>query len=122
MLDAAAAQLPFPDASFDTAVVTFVLCSVPDPDAALTEIARVLRPGGRLLFAEHVRSEDPALAARQDHRPLTYKLIGCHPNRATLDTITSSPLRVEDVRHGEVPKVPAIERPMIIGTARLGRP
>jgi hypothetical protein len=57
-------------------------------------------------------------ATRQDRRPLTYKLIGCHPNRATLDTITSSPLRVDDVRHGEVPKVPAIERPMIIGTAR----
>jgi ubiquinone/menaquinone biosynthesis C-methylase UbiE len=119
VLDATAAQLPFPDASFDTAVVTFVLCSVPDPDAALTEIARVLRPGGRLLFAEHVRSEDPAVAARQDRRPLTYKLIGCHPNRATLDTIASSPLRVEDVRHGEVPKVPKIERPMIVGTARL---
>jgi ubiquinone/menaquinone biosynthesis C-methylase UbiE len=119
VLDATAARLPFPDASFDTAVVTFVLCSVPDPDAALTEIARVLRPGGRLLFAEHVRSDDSALAARQDRRPLTYKLMGCHPNRATLDTITSSPLHVEDVRHGEVPKVPRIERPMIIGTARL---
>jgi len=121
VLDAGAAQLPFPDASFDTAVVTFVLCSVPDPDAALTEIARVLRPGGRLLFAEHVRAEDPALAARQDRQPLTYKLIGCHPNRATLDTITSSRLQIEDVRHGEVPKVPSIERPMIIGTARLAQ-
>ena len=119
VLGAPAAQLPFPDASFDTVVVTFVLCSVPDPGAALTEIARVLRPGGRLLFAEHGRSEDPALAARQDRRPMSYKLIGCHPNRATLDTITSSPLRVEDIRRGEVPKVPRIERPMITGTARL---
>ena len=119
VLGAPAAQLPFPDASYDTAVVTFVLCSVPDPDAALTEIARVLRPGGRLLFAEHVRSEDSAVAARQDRRPLPYKLMGCHPNRATLDTITSSPLRVEDVRHGEVPKAPSIERPMIVGTACL---
>jgi ubiquinone/menaquinone biosynthesis C-methylase UbiE len=119
VLDATAAQLPFSDASFDTAVVTFVLCSVPDPDAALTEIARVLRPGSRLLFAEHVRSEDSAVAARQDRRPLPYKLMGCHPNRATLDTITASPLRVEDVRHGEVPKAPRTERPMIIGTARL---
>jgi hypothetical protein len=45
--------------------------------------------------------------------------MGCHPNRATLDTIMASPLRVEDVRHGEVPKVPTIERPMIVGTARL---
>ena len=79
----------------------------------------MLRPGGLLLFAEHVRSDDSAVAARQDRRPLTYKLTGCHPNRATLDTIRSSPLQVEDVRHGEVPKVPSIERPMIIGTARL---
>ena len=66
-------------------------------------------------------TDDSAVAARQDRRPLTYKLIGCHPNRATLDTITSSRLQIEDVRHGEVPKVPSIERPMIIGTARLAQ-
>jgi ubiquinone/menaquinone biosynthesis C-methylase UbiE len=116
---ATAAQLPFADASFDTVVVTFVLCSVPDPEAALAEIARVMRPGGRLLFAEHVRSDDSTVAAKQDRPPVPYKLMGCHPNRATLDTITSSPLHVEDVRHGEVPRAPKIERPMIIGTARL---
>jgi ubiquinone/menaquinone biosynthesis C-methylase UbiE len=119
LLDATAANLPFADASFDTVVVTFVLCSVPDPDAALAEIARVLRPGGRLLFVEHVRSDDPSVAAKQDRRPVLYKLMGCHPNRMTLDSIAASPLHVEDVRHGEVPKAPKIERPMIIGTARL---
>jgi ubiquinone/menaquinone biosynthesis C-methylase UbiE len=119
VLEATADQLPFADGSFDTAVVTFVLCSVPDPDAALTEIARVLRPGGRLLFAEHVRSDDPSVAQKQDRRPFPYPLIGCHPNRATLDTITSSPLRPEKVTHGEVPKAPKIERPLIIGTALL---
>jgi len=117
--EASAARLPFPDASFDTAAVTFVLCSVPDPSLALAEISRVLRPGGRLLFAEHVRSQDPAVAAKQDHAPFLYKLMGCHPNRATLDTIAASPLRVENVRHGEVPRAPAIERPMITGTAVL---
>jgi ubiquinone/menaquinone biosynthesis C-methylase UbiE len=115
---ATADRLPFPDASFDTAVVTFALCSVPDEQAALTEITRVLAPGGRLLFLEHVRSADPAIAAKQDKAPFPYPLIGCHPNRDTLREIEASPLAVESVRTGEVPKAPAIERPMIAGTAR----
>ena len=115
---ASADRLPFPDASFDTAVVTFTLCSVPDEQAALREITRVLAPGGRLLFLEHVRSADPRIAARQDKNPFPYPLIGCHPNRDTLADIEASPLTVESVRAGELPKAPAIERPMIVGTAR----
>lgn len=118
ILDAAADRLPFPDASFDTAVVTFALCSVPDEQAALSEITRVLARGGRLLFLEHVRSADPRVAARQDKMPFPYPLIGCHPNRDTLAEIKASPLAVESVREGELPKAPAIERPMIVGTAR----
>jgi ubiquinone/menaquinone biosynthesis C-methylase UbiE len=59
IVDAPAEQLPFPDASFDTVVVTLVLCTVTDPARALGEIRRVLAPGGRLLFLEHVRSDDP---------------------------------------------------------------
>jgi ubiquinone/menaquinone biosynthesis C-methylase UbiE len=118
ILGATADRLPFPDASFDTAVVTFTLCSVPDEQAALSEITRVLAPGGRLLFLEHVRSADPRIAARQDKAPFPYPLIGCHPNRDTLREITASPLAVESVRAGDVPKAPEIERPMIVGTAR----
>jgi ubiquinone/menaquinone biosynthesis C-methylase UbiE len=118
ILDATADQLPFPDASFDTAVVTFTLCSVPDEQAALKEIARVLAPGGRLLFFEHVRSADPRIAAKQDKIPFPYPLIGCHPNRDTLAEIEASPLAVESVRAGELPKAPQVERPMIAGTAR----
>ncbi len=118
ILDATADQLPFPDASFDTAVVTFTLCSVPDERAALNEITRVLAPGGRLLFFEHVRSADPRIAARQDKIPFPYPLIGCHPNRDTLAAIEAAPLAVESVRAGELPKAPRIERPMIVGTAR----
>jgi ubiquinone/menaquinone biosynthesis C-methylase UbiE len=52
-------RLPFEDESFDTVTLVYVLCTVPDPGAALREIARVLRPGGRLLFIEHVRGEIP---------------------------------------------------------------
>jgi len=115
---ASADRLPFPDASFDTAVVSFTLCSVPDEQAALREITRVLAPGGRLLFLEHVRSADPRIAAKQDKVPFPYPLIGCHPNRDTLREIKASPLTVESVRAGELPKAPKIERPMIVGTAR----
>ena len=117
IVDARAEALPFPDASFDTAVVTFALCSVADPDAALAEIARVLRPGGRLLFLEHVRDSDPEIARKQDHPVFLYSWIGCRPNRDTLTAISRAPFEVTTVRHGEVPKAPRVERPMIVGTA-----
>jgi ubiquinone/menaquinone biosynthesis C-methylase UbiE len=118
VVDAPVERLIFPDATFDTAVVTLVLCSVPDQEVALAEIARVLKPNGRLLFLEHVRSDDPKLAKRQDRiRPL-YNLVGCNPNRETLAAIEGSALSVESVTHGEVPKAPKVERPMIVGSAR----
>ena len=118
IVEAKADRLPFPDATFDTAVVTYVLCSVPDQQAALSEIARVLKPDGRLLFLEHVRSDDPKVAKWQDRvRPL-YNLFDCNPNRATLAAIEASPFAVESVKHGEVPKAPKVERPMIVGIAR----
>jgi ubiquinone/menaquinone biosynthesis C-methylase UbiE len=111
ILDATSDQLPFPDASFDTAVVTFTLCSVPDEQAALSEITRVLAPGGRLLFLEHIRSADPRIAAKPDKIPFPYPLIGCHPNRDTLREIKASQLAVESARVGELPKAPQIEGP-----------
>jgi ubiquinone/menaquinone biosynthesis C-methylase UbiE len=118
IVDAPAGSLPFPDASFDTVVATYVLCSVPDQQEALAEIARVLKPEGQFLFLEHVRSTDPKLARQQDRiRPL-YNLFGCNPNRDTLAGIESSSLTVEAVKHGEVPKAPKFERPLIVGTAR----
>jgi ubiquinone/menaquinone biosynthesis C-methylase UbiE len=110
--------LPFPDGTFDTVVVTFVLCSVPQQEAALAEVARVLKPGGRLLFLEHVRSDDEKLAKWQDRITPLYNIVGCNPNRDTLAAIEASALAVETVEHGEVPKAPKVERPMIAGTAR----
>jgi ubiquinone/menaquinone biosynthesis C-methylase UbiE len=119
LTDAGAGGLPFPDATFDTAVVTWVLCSVPDQRLALQEIARVVKPNGHLLFLEHVRSDDPQVAKWQDRiRPLYNHLAGCNPNRETLAAIQASAFEVESVRHGVVPKAPRFERPMIVGTAR----
>ena len=120
VVDASADALPFADASFDVAVSTLVLCTVPDPAAALREVGRVLRPGGRLVFAEHVRSEKPRTARIQDAvRPLwQFMARGCHPNRDTLAAITGAGLVVDDVRRVIVPKVPSIAHEAIVGSAR----
>ena len=66
LVAAPAEAMPFDDDTFDTAVATLGLCTVPDPTAAIAELARVLKPGGRLLFIEHVRSADPGTARWQD--------------------------------------------------------
>lgn len=121
LIEAPAARLPFEDARFDTAVFTLVLCTVPDPEAALAEAARVLRPGGRMLFVEHVRAPDPGLARWQDRleRPWRFFGDGCHCNRDTVATIEASPLALERVDRGRLPKAPPIVRPMARGSARL---
>jgi ubiquinone/menaquinone biosynthesis C-methylase UbiE len=59
VIDAGGEHLPLPDASVDTVAATLVFCTIPEPEAALAEIARVLKPDGRLLFLEHVRASDP---------------------------------------------------------------
>ena len=119
MLQASAEQLPFEDESFDTVVSTLVLCSVEDVDRALAEIHRVLRPGGQLLFVEHVRSDDPRTAKWQDRleRPWMVFADGCHPNRATVEHIEASPLEVVEVERGELPHSPALVRPFVAGRA-----
>jgi ubiquinone/menaquinone biosynthesis C-methylase UbiE len=121
VVQAPADRLPFDDDSFDTAVFTLVLCTVPDPAAALREAARVLKPGGELLFVEHVRSPEPGLARWQDRleRPWRFLGDGCHCNRDTVATIEASPFTVEHVVRGELPKAPPLVRPLIHGSARL---
>ena len=80
LLRAPAEDLPFNDDSFDTVVATLVLCTVDDQPRALRELRRVLRPGGRLLFIEHVRSDDEKLARLQDRMmPINIRIAhGCH--------------------------------------------
>ena len=118
---AGAESLPFPDASFDTVVATYILCTTPDPAAVLGEIARVLRPGGRYLFLEHVHAgENTALGRFQDlvEIPHRYIAAGCHPNRRTEALLRGSPLEVESLTHGRQPRAPLTVRPTIRGSAR----
>lgn len=119
VIEAPAANLPLEDESADTVVSTLVLCTVDDVEAALEEVARVLKPGGRFLFLEHVRSKDPKVAKWQDrlHRPWRAFGYGCNCNRDTEAAIERSPLKIEEIAHGQVPKAPSIVRPLISGVA-----
>ena len=118
ILRAPAEDLPFEDATFDTVVSTLVLCGVDDQPRAVREIRRVLKPGGRLLFVEHVRSDDAAVARRQDRiNWLNRLVVGCDCNRPTLETLERGGFVIDDVIHGELPKSPSFVRPMIVGSA-----
>lgn len=98
---AAVEALPFPDASFDSVVATFVFCSVGDPEHGLREIWRVLKPGGSLLLLEHVRAQGKMAARIQDTLvPLTTRCMGNdHWNRDTLHTVLQTGFQIAQVRH-----------------------
>jgi ubiquinone/menaquinone biosynthesis C-methylase UbiE len=121
LVEAPAESLPFADDTFDTGVATLVLCTVPDPAAAVAELARVLKPDGRLLFIEHVRSDDPDRARWQDRleKPWRFMADGCYCNRDTEAMLGASAFRVEAVEHGKMPKAMPIVRPLIHGSAVL---
>jgi len=97
---ASAEALPFDDHSFDTVVGTWVLCTIPDPQRALAEVSRVLRPGGRLVWAEHVQSSVPAAARIQRAvDPLWQHLAGgCHLTRDARTLIRAAGLREVECR------------------------
>lgn len=120
-VQASGQELPFADDSFDTAVFTLVLCTVPDPAVALAEAARVLKPGGRLLFVEHVRADEPRAARWQDRLEAPWRVFadGCHCNRDTVATIEASPLRLENLERDQMPKALPLVRPLVFGSAVL---
>jgi ubiquinone/menaquinone biosynthesis C-methylase UbiE len=102
LLRASAEHLPFADAAFDTMVMTWTLCSIASPLAALTEMRRVLKAGGRLLFVEHGLSPEIS-TARWQHRLTPYwKCIsgGCHLDRKTDDLIRSAGFEIDAIETG----------------------
>lgn len=93
-----AQALDLPDNSFDTALATFVFCSVPNPVLGLRALKRVVKPGGRILLLEHMRSSNPALGKIMDWlNPLVVRIMGANINRRTVDNIRQARLEIEQV-------------------------
>jgi ubiquinone/menaquinone biosynthesis C-methylase UbiE len=97
LIEGSAEEIPLENASVDTVVTTWTLCTIPDASRALTEMRRVLKPGGRLMFVEHGRAPDPNVVYWQDRLTPIWKRLGggCHLNRAIESLIQSSGFRFE---------------------------
>jgi len=101
-------SIPFPTSRFDTVVCTFTLCSVEDPARVMSEMRRVLKPGGKLLFLEHGRAPDANVAKWQDRIEPVWKRIGggCHLSRPIGSALRGAGFEVEPLGQGYLPKSP----------------
>ena len=120
LLDACAEKIPAADASYDVVVSTLVLCSVENPDKVLSEIHRVLRSQGKLVFIEHVAAMNNPHRLRWQNRlePIWKKVAcGCHLTRNTETTIIRAGFAFDNISHQSIRGVPAIVRPSIKGIA-----
>jgi SAM-dependent methyltransferase len=114
-------QIPLADASVDTVVVTFSLCTIPDPVTALQGMARVLRPGGSLLFCEHGAAPDAKVRQWQDRiNPLWRRIAGgCNLNRAIPQMLRQGGFSIADMQAGYLPGAPRIAGYNYWGSALL---
>lgn len=119
IVDGTGESIPFPDDSFDSVHIGLVLCSVDDVAATLSEIRRVLKPGGRLVVLEHVRA-DGAVGRFQDlvAKPWSWLAAGCEPNRRTVDSIAAAGFDISGLRSVRTP-VPFPCKPHLQGFATV---
>jgi ubiquinone/menaquinone biosynthesis C-methylase UbiE len=123
VLDGVAAPLPFGPATFDAAVASLVLCTVPDPAGALTEMGRVVKRDGELRFLEHVRAPGPPKASVQTllDRTRLWPLLGggCHCSRDTAATIAAAGFRIHELETVVFSPAWDITNPHVRGVARV---
>jgi ubiquinone/menaquinone biosynthesis C-methylase UbiE len=105
LIEGSAEAIPIESASIDTVLTTWTMCSIPNVDAALAEMRRVLRPNGRLLFVEHGRAPEPRVQWWQDRLTPMWRRVagGCHLNRAVADSVTRAGFRLERLDMGYMP-------------------
>jgi ubiquinone/menaquinone biosynthesis C-methylase UbiE len=104
-LDLPGDEIPLEDQSVDSVVVTYALCTIPDTQTALRGMARVLRPGGRLIFCEHGAAPDPRVRKWQDRVTPLWRRFGggCHLNRAIPELIVAGGFTVDNLEAGYIP-------------------
>lgn len=119
-VEGSAEKMPLPDAQFDTVLMTFSLCTIPDGHAALAEIGRVLKPGGSLVFCEHGQAPDPGVASWQERiNPLWRRLLGgCNINRPIVEWIESAGFAIQQLDQMYLPGTPRIAAFNMWGSAR----
>ncbi len=105
LLEASAEAVPLEDASIDSVVTTWTLCTIPDAPRALAEMRRVLKPSGNLLFVEHGRAPEPGVARWQDRLDPLWRRVagGCHLNRKIDDLISASGFRIDALENARLP-------------------
>ena len=98
-------EIPLEDNTVDTVLITYTLCTIPEPDPALREMARVLKPGGELIFCEHGTAPDESVRRWQDRINPIWKRLGggCHLNRAIPDLIEQGGFRIKGMETMYVP-------------------